>query len=219
LTLCGAPVRNKTTAFVTLNDIMGAISGAFCLMRYVTKFAYNLPYGMDDVFMLLTMLNSIACIVINSYGLASTGLGKDIWTREPTQITDFARWFYTMAILYFSVQTFLKLSMIFFYLRIFPSTRVRRALWTTVAFTVANGITFVIVAIFQCQPISYFWTKWDHEHTGKCASVNSITWSNAAVNIALDFWILGIPLSQLKKMNLDWRKKVGVGMMFSVGVL
>ncbi|GKU15511.1 unnamed protein product, partial [Fusarium langsethiae] len=41
----------------------------------------------------------------------------------------------------------------------------------------------------------------------------------ASINIALDIWILAIPLSQLKKMNLDWRKKIGVGIMFSVGII
>ncbi|GKU08534.1 unnamed protein product [Fusarium langsethiae] len=218
MTLCGAPVRNRQAAFISINDTMGIVSGVFCILRYVTKFVYKVPFGLDDLFMLITMLISIACITINTYGLGHSGFGRDIWTLEPAQITAFGRWFYVMAILYFADQAFLKLTMIFFFLRIFPSKNVRKILWTTVGLTIAIGIIYIFLAIFQCQPISYFWTKWDHEHKGKCASINGITWSNGAINIAMDFWILAIPISQLKKMNMDWRKKILVGSMFSVGI-
>jgi hypothetical protein len=44
-------------------------------------------------------------------------------------------------------------------------------------------------------------------------------WANAATSIALDIWMIGLPMSQVLKLNLHWKKKVGVGMMFSVGTL
>ncbi|KAH7173254.1 uncharacterized protein B0J16DRAFT_293293 [Fusarium flagelliforme] len=217
-TLCGAPITDNRTFFVRLNDIMGTISGIFCLIRFLTKFWFKVPLGMDDLFMLITILVAIPCVVINSYYLAPAGIGTDIWTLTPTQITDFGYWFYIIGMMYFVLQTPLKLTLVFFYLRIFPSTGMRRVLWGTVAFTVAYGFTFILVVVFQCRPINYFWLKWDGMHEGSCVSVNGIAWSSSAINIAMDFWILGLPLSQLKKMNLDWKKKVGIGMMFSVGV-
>jgi hypothetical protein len=219
MTACGAPVRNRTPSFVTENAILGVLSGLFVFQRFATKIFYKLPLGLDDWFILLTILVGIPCMVINSHGLAPNGMGKDIWTLTPDQITKFSMFFHTMATLYFALMTLLKLSLLFFYLRIFPTPVVRKALWGTVAFTCAFGLVYVFVAIFQCQPISYFWTKWDGEHEGKCANINAVTWSNASINIALDFYILGIPLSQLRALNLDWKKKIGVGMMFSVGIL
>lgn len=198
---------------------MAIITGIFIIQRFGTKLYWKLPLGLDDLFIALTMCVAIPSIVINSRGLAPNGMGRDIWTVTPDQITQFGMFFYTMAIMYFSLQTFLKLSMLFFYLRIFPTQNVRRLLWGTVAFTVVFGLVFIFVAIFQCRPINYFWLKWDGQHEGKCADINAVTWSNAAINIALDVWIIGIPLSQLKSLNLDWRKKIGVGMMFSVGIL
>ncbi|KAI3573956.1 hypothetical protein IWW34DRAFT_884725 [Fusarium oxysporum f. sp. albedinis] len=218
MTACGAPVRNRTPSFVTENAILGVLSGLFVFQRFATKIFYKLPLGLDDWFILLTILVGIPCMAINSHGLAPNGMGKDIWTLAPDQITKFSMFFHTMATLYFALMTLLKLSLLFFYLRIFPTPVVRKALWGTVAFTCAFGLVYVFVAIFQCQPISYFWTKWDGEHEGKCANINAVTWSNASINIALDFYILGIPLSQLRALNLDWRKKIGVGMMFSVGI-
>ncbi|KAF5626076.1 integral membrane protein PTH11 [Fusarium sp. NRRL 52700] len=218
LTACGAPIRDHSPQFIVLNEVMAIITGIFIIQRFGTKLYWKLPLGLDDLFIALTMCVAIPSIVINSRGLAPNGMGRDIWTVTPDQITQFGMFFYTMAILYFSLQTFLKLSMLFFYLRIFPTQNVRRLLWGTVAFTVLFGLVFIFVAVFQCRPINYFWLKWDGQHEGKCADINAVTWSNAAINIALDFWILAIPLSQLKSLNLDWRKKIGVGMMFSVGI-
>ncbi|CEI63206.1 hypothetical protein FVEN_g253 [Fusarium venenatum] len=218
LTACGAPVRNHRGQFVSTNTVMGILSGLFIVQRFSTKIFLKLPLGLDDLFMVFVACTAVPSITINAYGLAPNGIGRDIWTLTPQQITNFGRYFYIMAILYFCLQTFLKLSMIFFFLRIFPTKGVRKSLWSTVIFTAIFGLVYIFITIFQCRPISYFWTKWDHEHEGTCLDVNAVVWSSASINIALDIWILTIPLSQLKKMNLDWRKKIGVGMMFSVGI-
>jgi hypothetical protein len=219
--ICNAPVRSRQHEVLTMNNAMGTISGIFVLQRFATKLFYKLPFGLDDLFIGLSMLFAIPCIAINSYGLIPNGMGRDIWTVKPEQITNFGHNFYFMAIFYFTLQTFLKLAMIFFYLRIFPTRGVRKTLWATVVFNCVFGLTFILITIFQCRPISFFWTKWEHSdtHQGTCLDINAITWSSASVNIALDAWILSIPLSQLRSMNLDWRKKIGVGIMFSVGTL
>jgi hypothetical protein len=46
-----------------------------------------------------------------------------------------------------------------------------------------------------------------------------LVWANAASSIVLDLWMLVLPLSQLRVLQLHWKKKVGVALMFSVGVL
>jgi hypothetical protein len=77
----------------------------------------------------------------------------------------------------------------------------------------------VLVAIFQCNPINYFWLKWDGEHKGQCLNINPITWANAIISISLDIWMHAIPLWQLKRLKLGWKKKTGVAAMFFVGTL
>jgi len=157
--------------------------------------------------------------VLNVHGLTPNGLGKDIWTLTFKQITDFIHVFYIMEILYFVELALLKLSLLFFYLRVFPGTTIRRLIWATIIFDIVFGIVFVFIAIFQCQPIDYFWKNWDGEHRGKCFDMNAIGWANATISIPLDFWMLGLPTSQLIHLKLHWKKKIGVGLMFGVGTL
>lgn len=113
----------------------------------------------------------------------------------------------------------LKFSVLLFYIRVFESTDIRRLLYGTAVFTGLYGVSFVFAGTFQCSPISYFWTKWDGEHIGHCFDVNALGWANAAISIATDFWMLALPLSQLRTLRLPWRKKVGVTLMFMVGIV
>lgn len=49
------------------------------------------------------------------------------------------------------------------------------------------------------------------------ANSANFTLPRAAVSVALDVWMLAIPLSQLPGLKLHWKKKVSVGLMFFVG--
>ncbi|KAJ4380940.1 hypothetical protein N0V85_008701 [Neurospora sp. IMI 360204] len=49
-------------------------------------------------------------------------------------------------------------------------------------------------------------------------NVNTSAWTQSIVTIVLDLWIMAIPLSQLRKLNMDWKKKLAVGLMLCVGV-
>lgn len=109
--------------------------------------------------------------------------------------------------------------MLLFYLRIFPFTAVRHLLWGTVVFDVVYGTTFVLVSVLQCAPVDYFWLSWDGEHRGACLNSNAVGWANAAISIVMDFWMLALPLSQLRSLRLHWKKKIGVALMFGVGIV
>ncbi|KAI8935068.1 hypothetical protein NX059_007664 [Plenodomus lindquistii] len=218
LTSCGAPVRAHGESYVMLSNIMVSFAAVFVAIRFAYKIVVaQLDIGMDDWTVLACLVSAAPSAVITVFGTVKNGLGRDIWTLTSTEITEMLKYFYIMASLYFTQVALLKLTLIFFYIRVFPSKGVQRLLWGTVAFVCAWGVAYVAVAIFQCKPISYFWTKWDGLHEGTCLHINAITSSNAGLSIALDLWILGIPLWQLYGLKLHWKKKVGVALMFCVG--
>lgn len=174
---------------------------------------------LDDYVVFFLILVGVPSVVITHYGTTPNGVGRDVWALTPAMITDFLYYFYMMAILYFTQVALVKLCLLLFYLRIFPGPLVRRLLWGTVVFNVLFGVIFVFLAIFQCSPISFFWQSWDGEHHGKCLNINAIAWANASISIALDLWMLAIPMSQLRTLKLHWKKKIGVALMFCVGTL
>lgn len=198
---------------------MGVITAAVVLLRFASKFVTGSTFWLDDYFIGITLVWGVPSTILSVRGLTPNGLGRDIWTVTFNQITDFGLVFYIMEVLYFGAVVLLKLSLLLFYLRVFPGTRLRQLLWGTVVFNVVYGIVFVFVAIFQCWPIDYYWKKWDGEAGGRCINLNALTWANAAVSIALDIWMISLAMSQVVKLKLHWKKKVGVGLMFIVGTL
>ncbi|KAK4155837.1 hypothetical protein C8A00DRAFT_13162 [Chaetomidium leptoderma] len=215
-TSCGVPVRNQGSTFDATSIVLVVISCGTVMVRLAFKLIVTRSLSADDYLVFVLVLIAIPSQLLIHYGTAPN-VGRDIWALTPQNITDFLFYFYQMAIFYFAQVMLIKLCMLFFYLRIFPSSMVRRLLWGTVIVTVLYGVIFVFLAIFQCAPISLYWQGWDGEHEGMCLNKSAIAWSNAAISIVLDIWMLAIPLFQLKSLNLHWKKKIGVGLMFCVG--
>ena len=217
---CGAPIRNKGHQYNIVSITLGVISATVLLLRLGYKlFIARATLGFDDWFILATVLTGVPTTIITSLGSIPNGLGRDIWTLEPQQITDFIHYFYFMSWLYYLDLAMLKMSLLFFYLKIFPGKGIRRVLWCTAGFNAVWGVLFALLSVLECQPISYFWTYWDGEHIGSCLNTNAIGWANASISIAEDIWMLAIPLSQLRSLQLHWKKKIGVGIMFCTGTL
>ena len=213
------PLRDRGATYDTTSIILAVISCSIVAARIVFKLLATRSLASDDIVVLVLVIVAVPSVVITHYGTTPNGVGRDIWTLSPKTITDFLFYFYIMAIFYFTQVMMVKLCLLLFYLRIFPGTTVRRLLWGTVGFTILFGVVFFFLAIFQCTPISHFWNHWDGEHEGHCRDLNAIAWANAGISIALDVWMLAIPLAQLKTLNLHWKKKIGVGLMFGVGTL
>ena len=84
---------------------------------------------------------------------------------------------------------------------------------------VGYGIAFLLVSVFQCTPIPLAWDHWDGTHEGRCNNINAQAWTSAAINVILDFVILGLPMPIIVKLEMNMRKKALVLLMFSTGLI
>src|SRR5688572_17736685 len=120
-------------------------------------------------------------------------------------------------LLYTATRFFVRASIILFYLRVFPpesGNKLRRILQFTMIFNVIYNLSFLLAVIFQCNPISHFWTHWDGEAEGHCGNSTILIWVAAATGIVFDLWLLALPFRQLLVLNLHWKKKLIGGIMF-----
>ncbi|KAK1982405.1 hypothetical protein LZ30DRAFT_688447 [Colletotrichum cereale] len=81
--------------------------------------------------------------------------------------------------------------------------------------------TFLKVSVkLQRRPIWLIWDGWrDKEPRGIVVDLNKMGIVHGSITIALDVWMLLLPLTQLYKLNLGMKKKLGVIDMFGVGIL
>ncbi|KAF2750589.1 hypothetical protein M011DRAFT_516936 [Sporormia fimetaria CBS 119925] len=218
MTVCNAPVRDQSHKFKVVNLSMGIVGPVWVGIRMIYKLtmtAYDI--GADDYFIIATIVVGIPATIINNNFTLQNGIGKDVWRLTFEQVTNFAQFLYVLSLIYYAATGLLKMSLLAFYYRIFPGTRIRKVIIATIVFNVLRTVSFLLVAVFQCQPIKYYWHKWDGEHEGKCVNTNAMSWAHAAISISLDLWMLAIPLAQLVRLRLPWKKKLGVALMFCVG--
>lgn len=221
----------------------GVIGGLLALLAYILRMMSRLPqfggqFGWDDAVITVAMLEviplsvlSVICTycnvsVVNEPDnktdikpVADLGLGQDIWTVPFENITSILKVYYFDEDLYLTCLPLVKISMLLFYLRIFPQKWFRISCFVTMAACAAYAIAFLLVSVWQCRPISYAWTNWHGETTGVCNDINAQGWTSAALNVVLDLVVLGLPLPVIAKLELNKRKKALFLLMFCVGFL
>jgi len=222
-TFCNAPIRDESQNFRITNIVIAAIATACCALRIFHKCLTAGLRGLDvdDYLVLLPAIMGIATILIMEFGAIPNGIARDVWTVPFEDISHFAFWLYVSTIIYILMAMTVKLALLFFFLRIFPKTWTRRLLWATIIFNIIYGIVFLIVGVFQCSPIPYYWKQWDDTSliSGHCNNLNAIAWSHAIISIIIDVWMLALPLYEVYHIQLSWRRKIAVSSMFIVGTL
>ncbi|GAB1732553.1 hypothetical protein NU195Hw_g5600t1 [Hortaea werneckii] len=215
--LCSRPVRDDSKSV----SYVGVAGGILAVIAYILRMISRLPtfggqLGWDDALMTFAILEVIPLTVF-SVILANLGLGKDIWKIPFENITGILKVYYFDEDLYLTALPIVKISMLCFYLRIFPNRWFKISCWVTMAACFCYGVAFLLVSVFQCRPLSYAWHHWDGEHSGTCNNINAQGWTSAAFNVILDVIVIALPLPLLAKLQLNKRKKFLVILMFSVG--
>lgn len=128
----------------------------------------------------------------------------------------------THEILYVSIILLTKSSILFVYLHIFPlriMPRLRIAIPITMGVIAAAGIAEIIALCFQCVPAHYFWGRLGVATGGTCFNINAFGWASSAINASMEIWLICLPLPELIKLNLYWKQKLRVCLMFIIGSL
>ncbi|KZL72907.1 CFEM domain-containing protein, partial [Colletotrichum tofieldiae] len=146
------------------------------------------------------------------------GFGQDIWMLSPDQITRILFVFFLEEFMYAFVICSTKVSIILFYLRIFPEPWFRKACLTILIMTAIFGVWHILQILFVSWPISYNWTFWDGRHSGRRGNVKMFSFINAGINIALDLALFILPVTQFITMSWTLRTKIGTSLIFLVGL-
>lgn len=114
----------------------------------------------------------------------------------------------------------IKLSILFFFLRIFPDPTFIKIIRWTIGFTILTTTVILILACLQSAPTEPSQEGWDGApDSGPHLNIQALILSHAGINVALDVWMFILPLTQLYNLGLKTRKKIGIMLMFSVGIL
>lgn len=216
---CDWPVTDESLGLKVITPLFGVLAVVFFCLRVWARWLTGMmtAWGSDDWVMLATVVASIPLTIV-SYLFAARGLGQDLWMVDFDDITFVLEMYYYSEILYLLVVFLTKISICCFYLRVFPKRALRIRVYTVIGLTVAAGCAFIPITIFQCTPIPGAWLRWDGTYEAECRDVMVQALWGAVTSIVLDVAVIMLPMSELWGLNLSFRRKIGVMLMFAVGL-
>lgn len=88
--------------------------------------------------------------------------------------------------------------------------------WIMIVIQVLFGIAVVIALNLACIPTK---KKWEFWLPGKCINAHDIETVSATFQLASDCVVLLLPQKVIWDLQLSWKKKLGVSVIFSLGLL
>ncbi|KAH6614442.1 hypothetical protein B0J18DRAFT_300933 [Chaetomium sp. MPI-SDFR-AT-0129] len=217
--MCGE-LPERDGSVITLYSVFIGLAVVAVLLRVVARVLTKAYFWWDDFANLFGFIGSAVFTAMNLRAI-DIGQALDIWFVPERNITLVLKYFFVEMLLYTITRFFVRASIILFYMRVFPPSpgnKLGRIVQYTMIFNFVYNFSFLFAVIFQCTPISDFWTQWEGTSNGHCGNANILAWVAAATGIVFDLWLLALPFSQLWALNLHWKKKLMGGMMFFVGV-
>ncbi|CZS83323.1 unnamed protein product [Fusarium graminearum] len=216
--VCGIKPTNNVLLYRLTTLIMAGLALLFFALRIITTVRLRLKWAMDDSMAVASVVFLIPVVIIMQF-MMQNGLGVDLWYLSDHQITEGFRLFFFLEMLYLTARVLVKSTILCFFLRIFSNPRFRLIVKITLVFNVLIGVTFFILVFFQTTPISLFWIGWQTKDAEKVMlGIIRLTLPHAVLVLALDIWVLILPITQLWELGLKLRKKIGVMAMFSFGI-
>ncbi|KAG0158201.1 hypothetical protein PDIDSM_5714 [Penicillium digitatum] len=107
-----------------------------------------------------------------------------------------------------------KMSILLQYKRVFSTSRMRLACWIMISVLGLYGTWTIISAWANCVPLAKFW---DPTIPGFCLNKKALWFSNSAIHILTDFFILVYPMPVLKSLQLPQKQKFALMAIFALG--
>ncbi|OIW34620.1 hypothetical protein CONLIGDRAFT_675588 [Coniochaeta ligniaria NRRL 30616] len=215
--LCKEPVRDKSLTAPIATAVSGSIALVLVFLRMYDCWVRG-EYQWADLCAVLAMVFSLPMDVYEFY-MKAEGMGKDIWTLTPTQITNVVKYTWVTQVFYIPAIILTKMAIILFFMRVFPGRGFRLLCLVTLVHCGLFMVSTTIAEILSCVPVAHAWSKWDGTGEGLCYDNTAFWWAHSAINIATDLWIIGLPIPGLLNLQLGLRKKMFLVLMFSVGIV
>ncbi|RFU25224.1 hypothetical protein B7463_g11110, partial [Scytalidium lignicola] len=208
-----ADIRGQVIAPVIALMIIASFSVA---LRVVSKLTSKVSLQLDDYFIFAALIAAWGTGALSIYACYH-GIGRHIWNPE-VEIGLIVKVLWIYEFFYGSVIPLTKLSLVYFYYRIFPVVFFRKMLYGVLFLVIGWWIAIIIVAIVQCKPYNFFWRQYsDPTSHGKCINISAFFIGNGIASVVTDFLILATPIPMVWRLQMPIQKRMSVLGIFALG--
>lgn len=134
----------------------------------------------------------------------------------PEQLIVINKLYYFATLPYKFALGFTKLSILTLYHRVFVEKQFRRILIGLMIYVALYTFATGIATILQCMPVERAWNK---AIPGTCVPFLTQWYSFAGLNMIAELTMFFLPMPMIKKLQLPRQQKIGLFMIFLVGLL
>ncbi|KAI0968684.1 hypothetical protein F4678DRAFT_195822 [Xylaria arbuscula] len=195
------------------------------LLRFYARLSTTARLGIDDWLVIPAVSLCVAIAIVQIIAATAGGLGRhqqlDAQGQpgHTPQLYIYEKTRYAYEVIGAAGLCLIKLSVLFFFRRIF---RVRVFILVNnvvIGLTAAWGIAYVFALAFQCVPPSTLWVKLESEYGANCVMVLPFYLSFAFTDLILDVIIFVLPVPHIYNLVMPTRQKIGVASIFFLGSL
>ncbi|KAI0810059.1 hypothetical protein GGR55DRAFT_695856 [Xylaria sp. FL0064] len=212
---------NSGPGIVISGSIVGFITTAVVALRFWARRLTRQELGLDDWLCLASLLFQHAVMASSAVGAINGGLGRDmrlVVSENPSSIAVLFQATLVGEIAYTFSSPLIKLSVLAFYRRIFPTRVVRIGTLIIGAACIAWFIPIIILDFAQCRPLKAFWlVELQALPTTKCINPFQSFFGNSIANSIIDFSTLSLPIREVFQLQTTTRRKINIAFVFLLG--
>ncbi|KAF2806913.1 uncharacterized protein BDZ99DRAFT_422208 [Mytilinidion resinicola] len=189
-------------------------------LRFLARRLVKFTFWLDD-WLVLGALAILTALIIETKYWTDAGMGRHVASFPPAEIPGvyekFFKGLFMGWIIYIAAICVVKFSVLAFYWRIFQYTSIRIPIWILTGITACWGLSTILVIIFQCTPISSFWSTPQGPAVTCSINYNAFFISSAIPHILTDVAILCLPLPYIFTIQRPLPQKLAITAIFMLG--
>ncbi|MCJ1401369.1 hypothetical protein MMC11_004581 [Xylographa trunciseda] len=201
---------------IVLSVVFELLAIIAVILRICSRRIQRIALVLNDFAILAALLFTTGLFAIVVLSVAWAGEGQ-AFNDVPPQ--DRGRIFMTFVIetpVWGAANTLVKISILHLYVTIFPNPAFRKICYALMAISTAYFVSILLETFLLCMPFVY---NWDKTIEGTCGNQTLALLMIGAANLIIDAILVLLPLPLLWRLQLPIWKKLGLLVMFSLGVL
>ncbi|KAK7923985.1 hypothetical protein PG985_006039 [Apiospora marii] len=190
------------------------------LLRLYTRRWISKGFGLDDILIVCAYVPALAFTITGLVGERKLGWGRHIWDVPPADTATSLKTSLATLILFDAATSLTKLSMLAMLYKLTSASADRKmniVIMALAALISVNAFIFVIVEVFQCRPLSDYWTPTaGHEN---CIDEAAHLEAAGIINTVSDFILVFLPIRTVVGLKLPRKQRIIVLLLFSAGFL
>ncbi|KAI0024016.1 hypothetical protein F4780DRAFT_688586 [Xylariomycetidae sp. FL0641] len=207
--------NSQAWRMIIVNAVFNGITAVVVGLRLWARYLTRAGWGLDDALILLSMLLVNALVIVTGF-LIRHDFGHHAGAIATTQFGPILDLILAFRVIFDILITSNKLSAFFFYLRIFPTPRIRRVCWTMIVLVVIWGLANFISEFLACygQPID-FTVRGPHSCEPKKRWDMTICLYNALGDVA----VFAVPICGIRSLQMSKKSKKWLAALFLLSVI